>query len=185
MKKFLTKIFVSVLLCTQSLNVYAATKINCSSGDIEPKTIRESELFAQGAVLMDAAAGRILYGKNEDLQLAMASTTKIMTCIVALEQGNLEDVVTASAYAAGQPKVKLYINKGEQVYLRDLLYSLMLESHNDSAVAIAEHIGAGILGWSTDAESVTARTTSESKEAMQAFVSCMNASVSAMEEILL
>lgn len=174
MKNFLAKIFVGVLLCTQCLNVYAATKINCSSGDIEPKTIRESELYAQGAVLMDAAAGRILYGKNEDLQLAMASTTKIMTCIVALEQGNLEDVVTASAYAAGQPKVKLYINKGEQVYLRDLLYSLMLESHNDSAVAIAEHIGAGILGWSTDAESVIARTTSESKEAMQAFVSCMN-----------
>ena len=147
---------------------------NVSVNSIEPETIRESELFAQGAVLMDAETGRILYGKNEDLKLAMASTTKIMTCIVALEQGELEDVVTASSYAVSQPKVKLYLNKGEQVYLKDLLYSLMLESHNDSAVAIAEHIGAEMLGWSTDAESVTARTAAESKEAMQAFICCMN-----------
>ena len=147
---------------------------NINEVNVEPKTIQESELYAQGAVLMDATNGRILYGKNENLQLAMASTTKIMTCIVALEQGSLGDVVTASAYASAQPKVKLYLNKGEQVFLDDLLYSLMLESHNDSAVAIAEHIGAKMLGWQTDAESVISRTDAESKEAMRAFISCMN-----------
>lgn len=131
-------------------------------------------MFSQGAVLMDASTGRVLYGKNPNLQLAMASTTKIMTCIVALELGELDDIVTASGYAAAQPKVKLYLRKGEQVTLRDLLYSLMLESHNDSAVAIAEHIGAELLELETDAESVTARTDAESKTAMQAFIAYMN-----------
>ena len=53
----------------------------------EPVVIKDNELYSQGAVLMDAVSGRVLYGKNEDLQLAMASTTKIMTCIVALEHG--------------------------------------------------------------------------------------------------
>ncbi len=142
--------------------------------EVLPVTIKESELFSQGAVLMDAASGRVLFGKNPDLQLAMASTTKIMTCIVALELGDLEETVTASGYAAGQPKVKLYLNKGDQVLLKDLLYSLMLESHNDSAVAIAEHIGVKLLGLENDGESVCNRTDKESKEAVGAFISCMN-----------
>lgn len=99
------------------------------------------DLYARGAVLMDADSGRVLYGKEEDTALPMASTTKIMTCILALERGNPEDEVEVSAYAASQPQVHLGMSKGERFYLQDLLYSLMLESHNDSAVAIAEYIG--------------------------------------------
>ena len=102
------------------------------------------ELYAQSAVLMDAESGRVLFGKNEEDQKAMASTTKIMTCILALEKGDLDDVVTLSEYAASQPKVHLGASKGKQFYLKDLLYSLMLESHNDSAVAIAEHISGSV-----------------------------------------
>lgn len=105
------------------------------------------QLYAQSAVLMDADSGRILFGKNEKEQMPMASTTKIMTCILALENGNMEDVVTVSAYAAGQPKVHLGIREGQQFRLGDLLYSLMLESHNDAAVAIAEHIGGSVEGF--------------------------------------
>lgn len=105
------------------------------------------DLYARGAVLMDADSGRILYGKEEDTVLPMASTTKIMTCILALERGNLEDEVEASAYAASQPQVHLGMSKGERFYLKDLLYSLMLESHNDSAVVIAEHIGGSVEGF--------------------------------------
>lgn len=131
-------------------------------------------MYAQAAVLMDAASGRVLYAKNAELQLAMASTTKIMTCITALECADTEEIVTVSSYAASQPKVKLYLNKGEQVLLGDLLYSLMLESHNDTAAAIAEHIGAAILGWENDQESVKKRTFSESEEAIRAFIRCMN-----------
>ncbi len=110
----------------------------------EPK---ESELYARSAVLMDADSGRVLYEKNGYEQMPMASTTKIMTCILALEYGNLSDTVTASSNAASQPKVHLGMRAGQEYHLEDLLYSLMLESHNDSAVAIAEHIGGSVEGF--------------------------------------
>lgn len=102
------------------------------------------QLYAQAAVLMDADSGRVLYGKNEKDVLPMASTTKILTCILALEYGNPEQIVEASAYAAGMPKVKLYVKQGEKFRLKDLLYSLMLESHNDSAVMVAEAVGGSV-----------------------------------------
>lgn len=105
------------------------------------------DLYARGAVLMDADSGRVLYGKEEDTVLPMASTTKIMTCILALERGNPEDEVEATSHAASQPQVHLGMSKGDRFYLKDLLYSLMLESHNDSAVAIAEHIGGSVEGF--------------------------------------
>lgn len=104
----------------------------------------ELQLYAQAAVLMDADSGRVLYGKNPTEILPMASTTKIMTCILALEYGNTEEVVEVSSYAASMPKVKLYVKEGEKYRLGDLLYSLMLESHNDSAVVIAEAVGGSV-----------------------------------------
>lgn len=104
-------------------------------------------LYATAAVLMDADTGRVLYGKNAEAFMSNASTTKILTCIVALENASLDEVVETSAYAASMPKVKLYIQAGEHYKLEDLLYSLMLESHNDSAVAIAEHVGGSMEGF--------------------------------------
>lgn len=101
-------------------------------------------LHAVSAVLIDGDSGRVLYEKEGDMVRPMASTTKIMTCIVALENGNLSDVCTVSQKAASQPKVHLGAPKGTQLSLKDLLYSLMLESHNDSAVVIAEHIGGSV-----------------------------------------
>lgn len=77
----------------------------------------------------------------------MASTTKIMTLIVTLENANLDDTVEVSAYAASMPDVQLNIREGENYRLGDLVYSLMLESHNDSAVAIAEHVGGSVEGF--------------------------------------
>ena len=106
--------------------------------------IANLNLYALSACLMDGDNGRILYGKDENEIRAMASTTKIMTCILALEYGNLEDMVKVSKYAASMPKVKLYAKENEYYKLKDLLYSLMLESHNDVAVAIAEHIGGSV-----------------------------------------
>ena len=100
----------------------------------------EPNLMAQAAVLMDGESGRVLLGKNEDQIHPMASTTKIMTCILALEYASPEDIVSVSSYAASMPDVQLGIREGETYRLKDLLYSLMLESHNDSAVAIAEHV---------------------------------------------
>lgn len=141
----------------------------CAETEMKPETIAETaaeiknqtaseaasdtteepsfELYAQSAVLMDADSGRILYGKNMEETRPMASTTKIMTCILALERADLEDTVEVSAYAASMPDVQLNIRQGEQYRLGDLLYSLMLESHNDSAVAIAEHVGGTVEGF--------------------------------------
>lgn len=112
--------------------------------EAEKKETPQLQLYAQAAVLLDADSGRVLYGKNEDEVLPMASTTKIMTCILALEYGNPDDIVEVSSYAASMPKVKLYMQEGEKYRLEDLLYSLMLESHNDSAVAIAETVGGSV-----------------------------------------
>lgn len=105
----------------------------------EPKN-----LYALSACLMDADSGRILFGKEEDVRRANASTTKIMTLIVTLEHADLNDVVTFSDYAASQPDVQLNGASGEQFLLKDLCFSLMLESHNDSAVAIAEHVAGSV-----------------------------------------
>ena len=104
-------------------------------------------LYSAGAVLMDADSGRVLYGKNESEPYAMASTTKIMTCILALELGEPEQIVTFSKTAASMPDVQMNAKEGEQYYLKDLLYSTMLESHNDSAVAVAEAIGGSVEGF--------------------------------------
>lgn len=105
------------------------------------------QLYARSAVLMDADSGRVLFGKEEDVVRPMASTTKIMTCILALENMQEDQIVTASAYAAGQPKVRLGVKDQEQFYLRDLLYALMLESYNDSAVVIAEGLCGTVEGF--------------------------------------
>ena len=102
------------------------------------------KLYAKAAVLMDADSGRVLYERCGDEQLPMASTTKIMTLIVALENADPEDTVTVSSYAASMPQVHLGMRTGDEYRLKDLMYSLMLESHNDSAVAIAEHVSGSV-----------------------------------------
>ena len=104
----------------------------------------EPELYALAAVLTDGDTGRILWGKNERERRPMASTTKIMTCILALEEGDPEDIAVFSPLAASQPQVHLGAPAGRSFYLKDLLYSLMLESHNDTAVAVAECVSGSV-----------------------------------------
>ena len=104
-------------------------------------------LHANSAVLYDGTAGRVLYEKNGYEVLPMASTTKIMTLLIVLEHTKSEDIVTVSKNAAKQPDVQLNMNTGEQYYVKDLCYSLMLESHNDTAVALAEHVGGSVEGF--------------------------------------
>lgn len=132
------------------------------------------DLYATAAVLMDADSGRVLFGKNEDAPMAMASTTKILTCIIVLENALPEETVSVSAYAASMPKVKLYMNKGERYTVGDLLYSLMLESHNDSAVALAEHVGHKLLDGGLAEKPVEEYTAEESRQAVSAFARLMN-----------
>ena len=95
-------------------------------------------LNARAAVLMDADSGRILYGKNETMVFPMASTTKIMTLIVALEHNEPDQIVIASAGASAMPEVRLGVHEGERYRMEDLYYAMMLESFNDAAMMIAE-----------------------------------------------
>lgn len=106
-----------------------------------------TELYAQSAVLMDGDSGRVLFEKNGEEQRPMASTTKILTCILVLENAGLAEVACVSAKAAAQPQVRLGVREGEQYQIKDLLLSLMLESHNDAAVILAEHVGKSLEGF--------------------------------------
>ena len=108
------------------------------------KAADDENLYALSAVLMDGENGRVLYGKEAYKGRPNASTTKVMTCILALELAKGDDYVQVSGNAASQPQTRLGMREGQQFYLEDLLYSLMLKSHNDSAVAIAEHISGSV-----------------------------------------
>ena len=112
---------------------------------LTPVNANAAGLYAKYAVLIDADSGRILFGNNENTAVSMASTTKIMALIIALENCDKNFVATTSAYAASMPDVQLNAVTGEQFIINDLFYSLMLESHNDSAVIIAENVAYYLL----------------------------------------
>lgn len=137
-KVCLTVILSCIICIAGSLWVY---------GEEESDIEGPEELYARAAVLVDGETGRVLWGKNEDEKMAMASTTKIMTCLVALENAELDEVVSISAYAAGMPDVQLDAVEGDSFRMEDLLYALMLESDNDVAAAIAEHVGGSVEGF--------------------------------------
>lgn len=135
----------------------------------------DEKLYAGAAVLVDASNNRILYEHNAKKAYPMASTTKIMTLVIALEYGNPDDIVTFSPYAAAQPDVQLNAAAGEQYRLKDLLYIMMLRSYNDVAVAVAEHIGEAHGGGGTkDADAITVRKKEESRLYVSNFAHLMN-----------
>lgn len=141
-------VVTAVLLFTQTYTSARGAEYKIpQTVDMTPVAEEPAELYALSAVLMDGESGRVLYEKDGERPLANASTTKVLTCIVALENSPGDDYVQVSQNAASQPEVKLGLQKGEQYYLEDLLYSLMLKSHNDTAVAIAEHCGGSVEGF--------------------------------------
>ncbi|MCH5341915.1 MAG: D-alanyl-D-alanine carboxypeptidase [Acetatifactor sp.] len=174
---FFCALFLLSAIAVQT--VWAAQPINPQPDGSQQEDYEDPasdiSLYATAAALLDADSGRVLYGKNADTPMAMASTTKIMTCIQVLENASLDETLTVSAYAASMPQVKLYIKKGEEYAVRDLLYSLMLESHNDSAVALAEHVGRSLLSEELRNKPVSEYTAEESRQAVAAFAGLMNA----------
>lgn len=145
-------VLIQCLLVTVFKNTYFTEDQKESEKSNLQETAKETgdepgELYAQSAILIDADSGRILFGKNEDTVRPMASTTKIMTCIITLEKMKKEQIASVSSLASGQPKVRLGVQSNEKYYIRDLLYSLMLESHNDTAIVIAEAIGGSVEGF--------------------------------------
>ncbi|MCR1898048.1 D-alanyl-D-alanine carboxypeptidase [Irregularibacter muris] len=103
----------------------------------------EINVTSESAIVIEQKTGRILFSKNIDEQRAMASTTKIMTAIVAIEHGNLNDKVKVSKNASGIEGSSIWLEENEELTLEELLYGLMLRSGNDAAYAIGEHIGGG------------------------------------------
>lgn len=141
------KIICLLVLC--SVAVCSGKKVIGAEEKDQVLEALASRLHAKSAVLMDGDSGKVLFEKNMGEILPMASTTKIMTCILALEYGEMRDIVTVTKEAAAMPKVHLGMQEQEQFYLKDLLYSMMLESHNDSAAAIAIHIGGSLKGFAS------------------------------------
>lgn len=108
-----------------------------------PSVARAEEVgtSASACVIIDEASGRVLLSHNAETALPMASTTKVMTALLAIESGDLDAPVTCSRTAFGVPGTSIYLAEGETLTLREMLYGLMLASGNDAATAIAEHIG--------------------------------------------
>lgn len=109
--------------------------------------VRAVEVSASAAVLMDMDSGRVLYERNAGARMLIASTTKILTALVAIRDGNLSDTVKVSREAAYTEGSSMYLKEGEELTLETLLYGLLLCSGNDAAVAVAEHVGGSVEGF--------------------------------------
>lgn len=102
---------------------------------------------AQSAILMEQSSGRVLYDKNANKPMRIASITKIMTAILAIESGKMDELVKVSEKAVHTEGSSIYLIPGEKIKLEDLVYGLMLRSGNDAAVAISEHVGGSLDGF--------------------------------------
>src|SRR5471030_416968 len=132
MENFMKQIFKTLnivflfLFCLTCTNVQAATT--------------PPEINAEGCVLIDASTGEVLYGKNEEKVLEPASTTKVMTAIITLEKCKLDEEVTVQENFTKIDGTAIGLLKGDVLTVHDLLLGLLLESVNDCANALADHI---------------------------------------------
>ena len=106
---------------------------------------QELDISAKAAVLMEARSGEVIYEKDMHLPLPMASITKIMTLVLALEaieagKASFDDIVTTSEYAANMGGSQIWLEVGEQMTMKDMLYAIAVGSANDAAVAVAEYL---------------------------------------------
>lgn len=123
--------------------------VNAQITSSSPKenNIKIPETNSRACVVIDRNTNTILYGKNENTKRKMASTTKIMTATIIIENCNLNETIEVSKKAAGTGGSRLGLKAGDKITIRDLLYGLMLCSGNDAAVALAEYAGSDIQGF--------------------------------------
>lgn len=105
------------------------------------------QVQAPSAILTDAVTGQVLFARGEKIHRPIASTTKIMTAILTIENTKMDDIVTASENASKTQFTSLYLKPGEQVKVKCLLEALLIRSANDTAVALAEHVGGTVDGF--------------------------------------
>lgn len=156
MKKLINILTILIIIFNICMPVYADDEDESLDNDIQIKeniveasTIvdKTPKINSRAAVIYDRTSKTVIWGKNENTKRAMASTTKIMTAIIVLENANLTDTVEISRKAAGTGGSRLGLKYKDKVTVNDLLYGLMLRSGNDSAVALAEYIGEDIEGF--------------------------------------
>jgi serine-type D-Ala-D-Ala carboxypeptidase (penicillin-binding protein 5/6) len=131
LSKLVSFFIILMLILSNQVNVYAAEK-------------PPLEIKSEAAVLVDSETGAILYSKNSNERLYPASLTKIATAIYAIENGNIDDVVTVSARAVKEEGTRVYLVEGERVPLKKLIQGMLINSGNDAAVAIAEHLDGSV-----------------------------------------
>lgn len=141
--KFICICFLSTLLLI-NIPVYCNSISNNVSSNSASK---EPSINSRAAIVIERSTHTILFGKNENIEKKMASTTKIMTSIVVLENANLNDTVKISKRSAGTGGSRLGLKTSDKITVKDLLYGLLLCSGNDSAVALAEHVGGSVEGF--------------------------------------
>jgi D-alanyl-D-alanine carboxypeptidase len=138
LKKFVSVITILLLLLyPNQLNTLAA-----KNGQLDLKS--------KGAVLLDSDTGAVLYAKNAEKRLYPASLTKIATAIYAIEKGNLDSIATVSGNAVRQDGTRVYLEEGEQITLKKLIQGMLVNSGNDAAVAIAEHLDGSVKQFSAN-----------------------------------
>ena len=137
-------LFVTLILYINDNEIIDINETKKQAIETVSKNIENLKLNSRIGLIFDRNSKRILYEKNGLKQVPMASTTKIMTAIVVLENSELNDVVTISKKAAGTGGSRLGLRTNDKITVHDLLYGLMLKSGNDAAVALAEHVGGGI-----------------------------------------
>lgn len=146
------KIFYAFIILIFSLNyIVLADDIDEELSTNFPSLVETSAqidkiptINSRAAIIYDRTSGSILYGKNENEKRKMASTTKIMTAIIVIENCNLNDIVTISSKSAGTGGSRLGLHTNDKISVRDLLYGLMLCSGNDASIALAEHVSGDI-----------------------------------------
>ena len=137
---------LAALACASVLLGPAATPETAAQA-LPPRAVRAPGILARSAFLLEARSGAALFQKFPDTRRPMASTTKLMTGLLAAESGRLDEVATVSRTAAQIGETTMGLYEGERVSLRDLLFGLMMNSGNDAAVAIAEHLAGSIPGF--------------------------------------
>lgn len=139
-KRVKAALFIAIMLCAVGMGSF--------------RSASAAGISAHSAVVLELQTGTVLFSRAPHEKMPMASTTKVMTALLAVENGDLDEVITTDTSAYGVEGSSIYLNLNEQITLRDLVYGLMLRSGNDSAVAIACHIGGSVEGF---AEMMNAR----------------------------
>lgn len=131
MSKLVSFFIILIIILSNQVNSYATEN-------------QPLEIKSEAAVLLDSETGAILYSKNSDERLYPASLTKIATAIYAIENGNVDDIVTVSSRAVKEEGTRVYLVEGERVPLKKLIQGMLINSGNDAAVAIAEHLDGSV-----------------------------------------